>query len=135
MAIDPKSRLSSSECTTFSDSGYAPSSGSVPKRWESPTLTFPLLPTLQCILRQSRILECFLSYISYGDFSALTSSCSDLRNLMQKRALKDTILSWFLPGFRALLRSKAPELFVDVHVTVSDLNVFRKSSFPYNFLA
>lgn len=48
---------------------------------------------------------------------------------MQKPALKDTILSYFLPGFRSLLRFKAPELFVDVRVTVSDLNVFRKQIF------
>ena len=53
---------------------------------------------------------------------------------MQKPALKDTILSYFLPGFRSLLRSKAPELFVDVRVTVSDLNIFREQSFLPLFL-
>jgi hypothetical protein len=72
-----------------------------------------------------------MSFIPYEDFSALTSSCSELRTLMQKPALKDAILSCFLPGFRSLLRSKAPELFVDVRVTIGDLGIFREPSFPY----
>jgi len=50
---------------------------------------------------------------------------------MQEPALKDTILSCFLPGYRSLLRTKTPELFVDVRVSVSDLNIFRELSFPY----
>jgi len=53
---------------------------------------------------------------------------------MEKPALKDVILSCFLPGFRSLLLSKTPELFVDVRVTISDLNVFCKPSFPYFLL-
>ena len=52
---------------------------------------------------------------------------------MQDPALKDTILSYFLPGFRSLLRTKTPELFVDVRVTVGDLNIFRELSFSYFF--
>jgi len=51
---------------------------------------------------------------------------------MEKPALKDVILSCFLPGFRSLLLSKAPELFVDVRVTVSDLNAFREPNLPYS---
>ena len=47
---------------------------------------------------------------------------------MKDPALKDIILSRFLPGFRSLLRFKNPELFVDVHVTISDLNIFRELS-------
>ena len=125
MACDPKSRASSSEYANYSDSGYAPSL-SAPRRRQSTPL--PLFPSLQGALRHPRILESLLSFIPYGDFSALTSSCSELRNLMQKPALKDAILSSFLPGFRSLLRSKAPELFVDVRVTVSDLNIFRAPS-------
>lgn len=50
---------------------------------------------------------------------------------MAKPALKDVILSCFLPGFRSLLLSKTPELFVDVRVTISDLNVFCKPNCPY----
>ncbi|KAF9649271.1 hypothetical protein BDM02DRAFT_3114039 [Thelephora ganbajun] len=126
MVLDPKSRVSSSGSTNYSDSGYAPSSGSAPRRRELPL--FPFFPSLQNVLRHPRILECLLLFISYGDFSALTSSCSELRNLMQKPAFKDTILSCFLPGFRSLLRFKTPELFVDVRATVGDLNIFHLSN-------
>ena len=130
MASDPRS-TGSSWSETYTDSGYATSHGSAPRRRKSSP--FPLPPTLQSILGRPRILDCLLSFIPYGDFNALTSSCSELRDLMQEPALKDTILSYFLPGFRSLLRSKTPELFVDVRVTVSDLNVFRELSFPYFF--
>lgn len=121
----------SSWSTAYTDSGYAPSHGSTPKRRKSSP--FPLLPTLPGIFGHPRILDCLLSFIPYGDFNALTSSCPELRDLMQEPALKDIILSYFLPGFRSLLRSKTPELFVDVRVSVSDLNVFRELSFPYFF--
>jgi len=50
---------------------------------------------------------------------------------MQKPDLKDTILSYFLPRFRSLLRLKTSELFVDVPITVGDLNVFREPSSPH----
>ena len=129
MFCDPKSRGSPSEDTNYSDSGYAPSSLSAPRMRQS--LASPSLPSLQTALRHPRVLECLLSLLSYGAFNALTSSCLELRNLMQKPALKDVILSRFLPGFRSLLRSKAPELFIDVRATISDLNIFRASSFPY----
>lgn len=131
MASDPRSTISSFGSGSYPDSGYAPSAGSLPRRRKpSPSLH---LPSLQNILSSPRILDHTLSLISYGDFFALTATCSELRDLMQEPALKDTILSHFLPGFRSLLRSKTPELFVDVHVTVSDLNVFREPSFPSIF--
>ena len=50
---------------------------------------------------------------------------------MRKPAFKDVILSCFLPGARSLLHSKAPGRFVDVCVTVGDLNIFRRPSSPY----
>ena len=126
MASDPRSTISSFGSGTYPDSGYAPSSGSLPKRRKpSPSL----LPSLQNILNNPRILDYTLALISYGDFVSLTTTCSELRDLMQEPALKDTILSHFLPGFRSLLRSKTPELFVDVHLTIGDLNVFRQPPF------
>ena len=130
MSPDPRSTVSSWS-TTYTDSGYAPSHGSAPRRRKSSP--FPPLPTLQAILRLPRILHCLLSFIPYADFNALTSSCPELRDLMREPVLKDTVLSYFLPGFRSLLRSKTPELFVDVRVTVGDLNIFRELSFPYFF--
>lgn len=131
MPSDPRSTVSSWS-TTYADSGYATSHGSATKRRKSSPS--PLRsPTLEGIVGHPRVLDCLLSFISYGDFNALTSSCSELRDLMQEPALKDAILSHFLPGFRSLLRTKTPELFVDVRVTVSDLNVFRELSFPYCF--
>lgn len=132
MALDPKSRTSTSDTTNYRDSGYAPSSGSTPGRREPPP--FHYFPSLQGVLRHPRILGRLLPIIPYGDFNALTSSCSELRNLMAKPALKDVILSCFLPGFRSLLLSKTPELFVDVRVTISDLNVFCKPNCPYLLL-
>jgi hypothetical protein len=65
-----------------------------------------------------------------GDFNALAPSYSGLRNLIQQPALKDAILSCSLPRFCSLLRSKAPKLFVDVCVTVGDLNVFSEPISP-----
>lgn len=47
---------------------------------------------------------------------------------MEEPVLKDIILSYFLPGFRSLLRFRDPKLFRDVHVTIGDLNVFREPS-------
>ena len=123
MALGPKSRVSSSESTSCTDSGYAPSAF---KQRES--ASFPFFSPLHGVLRHPRILECLLSFMPYGDFNALTSSCSEFRKLMENPALKDTILSCFLPGFRTLLRFKNPELFVDVHVTIADLNTFREPS-------
>ena len=130
MALGPKSRVSSSD---YSDSGYAPSSGSAAKRRE--TSPFPSFPSLLSVLKHPRVFKSLLSWISYADFNVLTSSCSELRNLMQKPDFKDAILSCFLPGFRSLLRFKAPELFVDVRVTVGDLNIFREPNlFYFSFL-
>jgi hypothetical protein len=128
MVLDPKSRVSSSESTNYSDSGYAPSSGSAFRQREPSPFPPPFLffPYLQSVLRHPRILECLLAFVSYADFNALTSCCSDLRNLMEKPALKTAILSYFLPGFRSLLRFKSLELFVDVRITISDLNIFRE---------
>jgi hypothetical protein len=131
MASDPRSTISSFGSGTYPDSGYAPSAGSLPKqRKQSPS---PLPPSLQNILSSPRILDYILSLVSYGDFFALTATCSELRDLMQEPALKDAILSHFLPGFRSLLRTKTPELFVDVRVTVGDLNVFREPPLPSIF--
>ncbi|KAF9778958.1 hypothetical protein BJ322DRAFT_464708 [Thelephora terrestris] len=123
MPLGPKSRVSSSESTSCTDSGYAQSD--FRKRDSSP---FPFFTSLQSVLRLPRILGCLLSFIPYEDFNALTSSCTEFRKLMEKPALKDTILSCFLPGFRSLLRFKNPELFVDVHVTIGDLNTFHLSN-------
>jgi hypothetical protein len=127
MALGPKSRGSSSESTCYADSGYAPSSGSPFKKRESSP--FPCFSFLKNALGHPRILECLLFLIPYEDFNALTSSCSELRNLMERPALKDTILSCLLPGFRSLLRFKNRELFVDVRITIGDLNIFREPGF------
>jgi hypothetical protein len=52
---------------------------------------------------------------------------------MDKPILKETILSCFLQGFRSLLRFRNPERFVDVRVTVRDLNIFREPNPPTSF--
>ena len=130
MALGPKSRISSSESAGCSDSGYAPSSGSA-FRPREPSPPFAL-PSLQTILEHPRILDSLLSFISFGDFNALTSSCLELRNLMDKTALKNSILSHFLPGYHSLLRFKSPDRFFDVRITISDLNVFREQNSSYS---
>jgi hypothetical protein len=86
------------------------------------------LNNFTAIFCQSNILARSLRCLSAEDFRRLTSTCRNLRHLFHHVDLKETILTRFIPGYRSCLLSRDLQNFVDVHVTIHDLHLFRKSS-------
>ncbi|KAJ7650127.1 hypothetical protein FB45DRAFT_730557 [Roridomyces roridus] len=79
--------------------------------------------SLHAALMQPRVLASLLGQIGWRTCWAFLSTCSDFRRIFSYSDLRDVILSCFVPGFRASLRSSDPSRFQTVPVTLTDLNL------------
>ena len=76
-----------------------------------------------------RILSFLLSYLGWNDFYALLNSCKDCRLLFDHAALRDVILSRYVPWYAHALRLRDPlRGYKDVPVSLKDLGLLRKLS-------
>lgn len=80
-------------------------------------------------LKCPRILSFLLSYLGWNDFYALLNSCKDCRLLFDHAALRDVILSRYVPWYAHALRLRDPlRGYKDVPVSLKDLGLLRKLS-------
>lgn len=86
--------------------------------------------SLQATLQSPGVFANLLQFLSTGEFRAITSTCQELRQIFRHAAIKDAVLSHYVPGYRACLLHHDPQQFVDVGVSVGDLHLFRKHFTP-----
>lgn len=75
-------------------------------------------------LQEPRVLINFLRYLQWHDFRSLAVTCTSCRNLLQRRKLRDVVLSAFVPGYQYCLRHADLRAAGDVEVQFRDLNCF-----------
>jgi hypothetical protein len=85
------------------------------------------------LFREPRILPALLENTPWRDFHSLTCTCRAFRYLLSSTALKDGVLSEFVPGYRHGLRERDMQRFQDIPVTMHDLDMLRERPFLFFF--
>ena len=76
------------------------------------------------MLHDPFILSRLLAALQWSSFHSLLSACRDFRQVFSRLALRDVILSGFVPGYKlALGNRQIADLSVDI--TIEDLALFR----------
>jgi hypothetical protein len=86
--------------------------------------------TLISLINHPKILSQLLQHLDWQDWFALISTCNALRQLFHSPALKDAILSHYVPEYRACLQHRDFRRYQDVHVTLYNLKLLRESPLP-----
>jgi hypothetical protein len=81
---------------------------------------------LPCLLTPA-ILRAFLEHIPWQSFLALTQASKQIRVFYdQSQKARDIVLSRYIPTYRQVLSLRDPNRVQDIHVSLHDLNLFRK---------
>jgi hypothetical protein len=81
------------------------------------------------ILESSHLLSLFLSFLEWDNFYALLNACKRYQLLFEDAALRDVILSRYVPWYAHALRLRDPlGGYKDVPVSLKDLDLLRKLS-------
>ena len=84
---------------------------------------------LSAAMKDPRVLDVFLAMLPWQVFYALTSTCSEFRNILANAELRNIVLSHCLPGFSACLAHASEDRLSAVDLShMHDLVLFRKWS-------
>ncbi|KIM40513.1 hypothetical protein M413DRAFT_11417 [Hebeloma cylindrosporum] len=78
-----------------------------------------LLSTLQI----PSILAAFISHLDWVEVHPLFTTCKTFREIFRESALRDVVLSRYVPGYRYCLRGRDMNHYQDVQVSIHDLDL------------
>lgn len=74
-------------------------------------------------LKHPNVLACLLEYLPWTYFYSLTSTSREFRHILRIPALKDVVLSQYVPGYKSFLATRDLHRFQDVPTTMSHLDL------------
>lgn len=81
------------------------------------------------ILKTSAVLSYILPFIEWENFYSLSNTCKACHLLVEDAALRDAILSRYVPWYSRAIRLRDPlNGYKDVPVSLKDLDLLRKQS-------
>lgn len=83
-----------------------------------------ILSTLQI----PSVLAAFVSHLDWFELHPLFITCKTLRELFRESALRDVVLSRYVPGYTHCLRIRDMNHYQDVQVSIHDLDLLRASA-------
>ncbi|KAH9481579.1 hypothetical protein JR316_0006106 [Psilocybe cubensis] len=79
--------------------------------------------SLLALLKNPPILAALLAHMDWVDVYSVLSTCKPLRAIFQDPALRDVVLSRFVPGYAYAVRVRDMNQYQDVQVSVHDLDL------------
>jgi hypothetical protein len=100
------------------------SNGSRGSRTLSSFLPESARSSLLAVIANPVSLAHFLQHVDWHAFFALSQTCSEARQLLRNRQLKNIILAHFVPEYLYALRDHTLHKLQDITVSFNDLNLF-----------
>jgi len=87
------------------------------------------ISTLLSTLQNPSVLAAFISHLDWVELHPLFITCKTLREVFRESALRDVVLSRYVPGYSHCLLSRDMNHYQDVQVSIHDLDLLCTSVF------